>query len=142
MKAMEKDALLYINGHWDLRHDCQDLNLPSGRDQLTKQGRRSITNYGAASPNNLLRETIIIIKLQLAFVYLKFSSHDRKFLHTARKNIHFTWAKICSNYCKLVKVWTLCILCNNWSLFVPREMMPSLAWCPFKHSIGQVSSPE
>jgi len=25
-------------------------------------------------------------------------------------------------------VRTLCILCNNWSLFVPRELMPSIAW--------------
>jgi len=40
----------------------------------------------------------------------------------------FNW-----NYCKLVKVRTLCILCNNWSLFVPREMTPVLAWRPFKH---------
>jgi hypothetical protein len=46
------------------------------------------------------------------------------------------------NYCNLVKVQTLCILCNNWCLFVPRELMPELAWRPFKHSLGQVSSPE
>jgi len=43
-------------------------------------------------------------------------------------------------YCKLVKVRTLCILCNNWSLFVPRELTPKFAWRTFKHSVGQVSS--
>jgi len=40
-----------------------------------------------------------------------------------------------TQYCKLVKVWPLCILCNNCSLFVPRELTPELAWCPFKYSL-------
>ncbi len=31
-------------------------------------------------------------------------------------------------------VWTLCILCNNWSLFVPRELMPNIAWHHFSQS--------
>jgi len=34
-------------------------------------------------------------------------------------------------------IWSPC-LCNNWSLYVPRELMPNIARC---HSIGQVSSP-
>jgi len=34
-------------------------------------------------------------------------------------------------YCKLVMVKTLCILCNNWSLFVPRELMLNIAWRHF-----------
>jgi len=34
------------------------------------------------------------------------------------------------------------ILCNNCSLFVPREQTPELAWHPFKHSLGQVSLPK
>ncbi len=35
-----------------------------------------------------------------------------------------------SFYCKLVKVRTLCILCNNWSLFVPKAVMPNIVWRP------------
>jgi len=53
----------------------------------------------------------------------------------------FPTSRIYNLYCKLVKVWTLCILCNNWSLFVSRELTPELAWHPFKHSLGQVSLP-
>ncbi len=71
-ETTDNEALLYINGHWDPGHDCQDLNLPADRDRLTKQGRRSITNYGEDSLNNLqcvcVRDTIIIIKLQLLFI--------------------------------------------------------------------------
>jgi len=43
------------------------------------------------------------------------------------KRCHGFWMRE-YHYCKLVKVRTLCILCNNWSLFVPRELMPSIAW--------------
>ncbi len=42
-----------------------------------------------------------------------------------------------SKYCKLVKVQTFCILCNNWYLFVPREMM---VWHPFPQHRSSSSS--
>ncbi len=47
-----------------------------------------------------------------------------------------------TNYCKLVKVQMLCILCNNLCLFVPRELMPKPSLASFMHSVGQVSSPK
>jgi len=67
---------------------------------------------------------------------------------------HFLYSL--SMYCKLVKVRTLCILCNNWCLFVPRDLTPELAWhlfntawvkfpCPnkidrFVHNDGDIKS--
>ena len=47
-----------------------------------------------------------------------------------------------THYCKLVKVQTLCILCNNWCLFVSRSSTPDLSLVLFIHSIGQVSLPK
>jgi len=46
-----------------------------------------------------------------------------------------------SGYCKLVKVRTLCILCNNLCLFVPIDQTPELAWRPFKHSLVEFPRP-
>jgi len=40
-----------------------------------------------------------------------------------------------------VKVRTLCILCNNWCLFVLIDLMPELTWCPFKHSLVKFPCP-
>jgi len=57
------------------------------------------------------------------------------FHKTLQLKIKFTY------YCKLVKVRTLCILCNNWSLFVKIVPTPELAWCPFKHSLVKFPRP-
>jgi len=45
-------------------------------------------------------------------------------------------ALVQSHYCKLVKFRMLCNLCNNWCLFVPRDLMPNIAWhCLYTASV-------
>jgi len=44
-------------------------------------------------------------------------------------------------YCKLVKVRTLCILCNNWCLFCLWSLTPVRLGVTFIHSLSRVSSP-
>jgi len=40
------------------------------------------------------------------------------------------------SYCDLVKVRTLCILCNNWWLFRSRSTMPGLSLASFYTKLG------
>jgi len=44
-------------------------------------------------------------------------------------------------YCKLVKVRTFCILCNNWCLFRLWSLTPDWFGVAFIHSVGRVSLP-
>jgi len=71
---------------------------------------------------------------------LKLNIKQTKNYHISGK-VKFCFTTSCLEiYRKLVKVQMLCSLCNNWSLFVPRELTPELAWHLFKHSLGEVSS--